>query len=77
MTLSAEGIDKIRDKVFFAGTGFEDFFLVFDNDFVIGDFDYFFAGDDEFGVEKAFDERAPHDDLLQKEIVGVDGKIGD
>ena len=37
-----ERIHKIGDKILFFGAGFDDFFLVFDDDFVIGDF-YDFA----------------------------------
>ena len=64
MTLSAERIDEIRDEIFFASAGFEDFFLVFYDNLVVGDFNDFFARDDEFGVDEAFDERTFHDDLL-------------
>ena len=46
----AEGVDEIGDKIFFFGTGFQSFFFVFDDDFVVGDFDDFAAGDGKLGV---------------------------
>ena len=67
--LFAERIDKIGDKIFFFGTGFQDFFLVFYNDFIVGDFDDFFARDGELGVQKSFDGGAFDDDLLDGEVV--------
>ena len=73
----AERIDEVRDKIFFFGTSFEDFFLIFNNNFVVGNFDDFAAVDDEFGVDEAFDDGAFDDDLLDGEIFGSEGEIDD
>ena len=59
------------------GAFFEGGFFVFDDDFVVGDFDDFFARDKKLSVEDALDEGAFDDDLLDKEIIGVDGVIDD
>ena len=59
------------------GAFLEGFFFVFDDDFVIGDFDDFVSGDGEFGVNDGFDRGAFDDDLLDGEVVGSDGKILD
>ncbi len=72
----AEGIDKIRYEVFFHGTFSYDFFFVFDDDFVVGDFDNFGTGDGELGVKETFDGGALDDDLLDTEIILGDGEIG-
>ena len=70
-----ERIDEIRDEIFFFGFFLEDFFFVFDDDFVVGDFDDFSAVDGEFGVDKTFDGGALDDELLNGEIVWSDGII--
>lgn len=75
LPLGAEGIDEVRNEIFVSGTFFEGSFFVFYNDFVIGDFDDFFAGNEEFGVDDAFHDGAPYDDLLDEKIIGIDGKI--
>lgn len=75
--VSAERIDKVGDEVFLGGASFDDLFLVFDDDFVVGDFDDFAAVDDELGVDEAFEGGAFDDDLLDDEVVGVDGEVGD
>lgn len=64
LALSAERIDEVWNEVFFGGAGFEDFFFVFDDYFIIGDFDDFFARDEKFGVHNTFDDGAFDDDLL-------------
>ena len=64
-----EWIDEIRDKVFFLGAGFEGLFLIFDDDFVVGNFENLLTGDDKFWVDEAFDEGAPDDNLSDGEIV--------
>ena len=46
----SERIDEIGDKIFFHGALFDDFFFVFHDNFVVGDFGDFGARDDEFGV---------------------------
>lgn len=73
----AERVNKIWDKIFFTGTSFNDIFFVFDNDFMVGNFDNFIAGDGKFGIRKAFYERALNDNLLNAEIIGRSGKIKD
>lgn len=45
-----KGINEIRNKIFFHGTFFDNFFFVFYDNFVIGDFDNLGARDGEFGV---------------------------
>ena len=65
----AKRIDKIWDKIFFFGTGFDCFFFVFDDDFVIGNLGNFFAGNSECGVNERFDDRTPDNYLLDDEIV--------
>lgn len=75
MALGAEGVDEIGDEIFFFGAAFEDFLFVFDDNFVVGDFDDFFAGDGEFGVREALNEWAFDDDLLDLKIVSIDGEI--
>ena len=77
MALSAEGVDEIWNEIFFGGTGLEDFFFVFDDDFVIGDFDDFFARDDEFGIHDAFHDGTFDDDLLDQEAIGIDSVVDD
>ena len=61
-------INKVWNKVFF-GAGADSFFLVFDDNFVVGDFDNFGAGNDELGVEEAFSDGAFDNKLLDAEIV--------
>lgn len=75
MSLGAEGVDEVGDEIFISGTFLESFFFVFYDDFVIGDFDDFFAGDEKFGVHDAFHNWAPYDDLLDEEIIRIDGEI--
>ena len=77
MALGAEGIDEIGNEIFLGSAGFKSFFFVFDDDFVVGDFDDFFAGNEEFGVDEAFEDGAFDYDLLNKETVGVDGEVDD
>ena len=50
--VGAERIDKVGDEVLFAGAGLDDFFFVFDDNFVIGDFDNFAAVNGELGIDK-------------------------
>ena len=49
-----ERIDEIGDKILFFGAGFDGFFFVFDDNFIIGDFDDFATRDGEFGIQEAF-----------------------
>ena len=77
MALGTEGINEIGNKIFFGSARFEDFLFVFDDDFVVGDFDDLLTGDEKFGVDETFDNGALNDDLLDEIIVGIDGKIGD
>lgn len=69
-------IDEVGDKVFF-GLFFDGAFFVFYDDFVIGNFDDFFAGDEELWVKETFDEGALHYELLDGEILTGDGEILD
>lgn len=61
-------INEIWHKIFFGGSLFEDFFFVFDDDFVISNFDDFFSRDNKFGIDERFDGGAFDDDLLDNEI---------
>ena len=72
-----ERINEIWNK--FGGFSlFQDgFFFVFDDDFIIGDFDNFAARNGELGVEEAFNERAFDNDLLDGKIVRSDGEVDD
>ncbi len=72
--LSAEGVDEIWDEILFFGATFEDFFFVFDDDFVVCDFDDFSTRDGELGVDEGFKWGALNDDLLDSEIIRVDSK---
>lgn len=72
-----ERIDKIGDEIFFFGAGADGFFLVFDDDLVVGDFNDFGARDGEFGVEERLDKRSANYELLDAEIVIGDRVIGD
>ena len=73
----AEGIDEIGDKIFFFGTGFQSFLFVFDDDFVVGDFDDFTTRDSKLGVEETLESGTLDDDLLDEKVVGIDGEIDD
>ena len=53
----------------------DDFFFVFYNYLVIGDFDDFLSRDGELRVGEAFDEGAPDDDLLDSKILACDGEV--
>ena len=64
LTLSTEGIDEVWNKIFFGGAGFENFFFVFYDNFVVGNFDDFFARDEQLGIHEAFHNGALDDDLL-------------
>ena len=71
-----ERINEVWDKIFFGGAGFNDFFLVFDDDFGVGDFDNFVAMNGKFGINEAFKGRAFDDNLLDDEIFGCGSKVG-
>ena len=43
----AKWIDEIGNEIFVLGSLFEDFGFVFDDDFVVGDFDYFATMNDK------------------------------
>lgn len=72
--LSAEGVDEIWDKILFFGATFEDFLFVFNDDFVVCDFDNFSIRDGELGVDEGFKRWALNDDLFDSKIIGVDSK---
>lgn len=74
---SAKRIDEVRDKIFVFGAGADGLFVIFDDDFVVGDLDNFGAGNSELGVHEGFDEWAVDDELLNAEIIICDGKIYD
>ncbi len=73
----AEGINEIWNEIFFFGASFDDFFFVFDYDFVVGDFDYFLSRDSELGVNESFDSWAFDDELLDNKIFGCKSVIFD
>ena len=72
--LSTKWIDEIWDEIFLFGALFEDFFLVFDDDFIVGNFDNFFARDGKLWVEERFECWALDDDLLDNKAIRVYGK---
>lgn len=72
--LSAEGVDEIWNEILFFGATFEDLFFVFDDDFVVCDFDNFSTRDGELGVDESLKWGAFNDDLLDSEIIRVDSK---
>ena len=69
--LSTEWINEIGNEIFFFGAFLENFFLVFDDDFIVGDFDNFFARDGKLRVEKGFERWALEDDLLDNKTIRV------
>ena len=46
-------IDEVGYKIFFFSTFFKSLLFVFDDDFVVGDFDDFLARNGEFGIDKS------------------------
>lgn len=66
--VGTEGVDEVGHEVLFAGAGLDNFFFVFDDNFVIGDFDDFAAMDSELRIDKRFDGGTFDDDLLNYEI---------
>ena len=77
LSLSPERINKIWNEIFVGGFFLDDFFLVFHDDFVVGDFDDFLSWNGEFGVGEAFNKWALYDNLLDSEIFAGDGKVDD
>ncbi len=75
--MGTEGIDKVRNEIFLGGALADGLFLVFDDDFRIGDFDDFSAGDSELGINKAFNHGAFDDDLLNHKIIISDSEAND
>ena len=73
--LIPEGIDKIRDEIFVCCFFLNDFFFVFDNDFIVSNFDNFFSGNGKLGIGKTFDEWAFNNDLLYDKIFCCNSKI--
>ena len=73
--VGAERIDKIGDKIFFGGASTDGFFFVFNDDFVVGNFNDFMAMNGKLWVEKTFNCWAFDDDLLNGKIFGSDGEI--
>ena len=59
------------------GARFEDFFFVFDDDLIVGDFNDFLARDSEFGIDYGFQDGALDNDLLNDEIFGSKSVVGD
>ena len=72
-----ERIDEIRDETFFGSFFFDGFLFVFNDDFVVGDFDDFASRDDELGVDKRLEGGAFDNELFDEKIFGGDGKISD
>ena len=70
-------IDEIGDKIFVLGAFFESGFFVFDDNFVVGDFDDFATRNGELGVDEAFQCWAFNNYLLNGEIITVDSVIRD
>lgn len=56
---------------------FDFFFLVSYDDFVVGDFDEIFAGDDKLGLKKGFDWGAFDENLLDGESISGDTEAND
>lgn len=75
MALRTEWIDEVGNEIFLTGAGFECFFFILDDDFVVGHFNYFLTRNSKLGIDEAFDEWTFDDDLLNEEIISVDGKI--
>lgn len=73
----AERIDKVGDKLLGSGFFADGLFVVSHDDFVVGDFDDFCSGDEEFGVEEGFDEGAFDDELGDGKVVGGEGVVND
>ena len=71
----AEWIDKVGDEIFFFGAAFEDFFFVFDDDFIIVHFDDFFTRNGELWVDEGLESGASNNDLLNHKIFAGDGII--
>ena len=72
--LSAEGVDEIWDEILFFGATFEDFLFVFNDDFVVCDFDDFSTRDGELGIDEGFKRGALNDDLFNGKIIGINGE---
>ena len=70
-----EGIDEVGNEIFFFGASADGFFFVFDDDFVVVNFDDFVTGYNEFRVGKGFEGRAFDDELLDHEILLGDDVI--
>lgn len=75
--LFAEWINEIGNKIFVLGAGFESFLFIFDDDFIIGDFNNFFARNGELGVNEGLKDGALDNNLLNHEIVGGESVTGD
>lgn len=77
MRVRAKWIDKVRREVVGGGFFNEGLFFVFDDDFVVVDFDNFVAVDGKFGVHKRFESGAFDDDLVDGEGVAIDDVADD
>ncbi len=65
----AEWINKVRDEVFFGGSFFDNIFFVFNDELMVGDFNYFFSGDGELGISEAFNKWALNYNLQNLKII--------
>ena len=73
----AKRIDEIGNEIFVLGSLFEDFDFVFDDDFVVGDFDNFFTWNSELGVDETLNDGAFYNDLLDEKIVRSNGEVNE
>ncbi len=72
-----KGINKIGNKIFFGGASLEDFLFVFDDNFIVSDFDDFFTRDGEFGIGERFEGGAFDNNLLNDKIISGHGEVLD
>ena len=75
--LSSERIDEVRDEIFLGGASFDGLGFVFDDDFVIGNFNNFVAGNGEARFGKVPEKGAINNELLDHETVRIECKVVD
>lgn len=74
---ATERIDEVRDEIFLGGALFDGAGFIFDDDFVVGDFDDFVTRDGETRFGKGLKEGAIDDELLDHEAIGVESEVVD
>ncbi len=74
---STKRINKVWNEIFFFGAGANDFFLIFYDDFVVGDFDDFGARNGELRVKKTFESWTLDDKLLDGKVVIGNCEVND